>query len=194
MNIVLQIWGGGFYLLSKILLSRAQGKADNKSLKIGGWVFYLLGVPAWFILLATRQDWMAATIEVGGIPSMLLGLFIAVKGLKTVPTKLDRIAMGFSYVMLFIGVGYSIHEYNGIRTLSQILEIGVIVGFLSGTYLLAKENRSGWLFFMVMNISMALLMLMRGNLILTAQQIVSLYFIWQGYRRSSIKLPKEEPL
>lgn len=192
MNILLQIWGGGFYLLSKILLSRAQGEADNKSLKIGGWAFYLLGVPAWFILLATKHDWIAATIEVGGVPSMLLGLFLAIKGIKLASQRLDRIAMGFAYVMLFIGITYSLIEHNGIRTLSQILEMGVMVGFLSGTYLIAKENRSGWLFFMMMNISMALLMFMRSNTILVAQQMISLYFVWQGYRRSSLGLAKEE--
>lgn len=192
MNILLQIWGGGFYLLSKILLSRAQGEADNKSLKIGGWAFYLLGVPAWFILLATKHDWIAATIEVGGVPSMLLGLFLAIKGIKFAPRRLDGITMGFAYVMLFIGIAYSLIEHNGIRTLSQILEMGVMVGFLSGTYLIAKENHSGWLFFMMMNISMALLMLMRSNTILVAQQMISLYFVWQGYRRSSLSLAKEE--
>ncbi len=186
MNILLQIWGGGFYLLSKILLSRAQGKSDSQSLKIAGWAFYLLGVPAWFILLASRQDWIAATIEAGGVPSMLLGLFLAIKGLKTAPGKLDQLAMAFAYLMLIIGVGYSIFEYSGIRTLSQILELGVMVGFLSGTYLIAKENRKGWLFFMMMNISMALLMLMRGNTILVAQQLISLYFVANGYRRASI--------
>lgn len=193
MNIFLQLWGGGFYLLNKILLSRVQGKNDNKSLRIGAWVFYLLGVPPWVILLATKQDWIAATIEVGGIPSMLLGLFLAITGKGNRPKNLDRLAMGFAYMMLTIGITYSVVEHEGIRTLSQILEIGVMAGFLGGTYLLAHDNRSGWIFFMIMNISMALLMLMRNNYILAAQQMISLYFVVNGYMRASVALPEEKP-
>lgn len=193
MDILLQMWGGGFYLLNKILLSTAQGRADSKRLRIAGWTFYVLGVPPWVILLAAKHDWIAAMIEVGGVPSMLLGLFMAIKGLEAIPKRLDRLSMGFAYAMLVLGVVYSVVDHNGIRNLSQILEMAVMAGFLGGTYLLAKGNRSGWLLFMVMNIGMGLLMLMRTNYILAAQQMVSLCFVLSGYVRSSVPTPEKQP-
>ncbi|MEO0565675.1 MAG: hypothetical protein AAF125_26445, partial [Chloroflexota bacterium] len=61
------------------------------------------------------------------------------------------------------------------------LELAVTVGFLAGTYLLARENPLGWVLFMVMNASMATLQGVRGNWLLTLQQIVSLGFVVYGY-------------
>ena len=48
MDIILQAWGGGFYLLNKIFLALAEGKNENtkRQLKIAGWIIYILGVPA----------------------------------------------------------------------------------------------------------------------------------------------------
>jgi len=185
MNLILQIWGGAAYLLNKILLSTAEGKPNNQRIKIWGWALYLIGVPAWVIILVSDGDWIAATIEVGGVPSMLLGLVVAARNLDSPPKQLDRISMIFAYVLLAVGTIYSMIDYGGIRQLSQVLEIGVMAGFLGGTYLLAKMNRAGWLLFMVMNISMGLLMLLRGNYILALQQLVSLLFVLSGYIRST---------
>ena len=50
-----------------------------------------------------------------------------------------------------------------------------------GFYLLAKHNRNGWLLFMLMNGSMAVLMFIQHKPILTAQQLVSLCFVAYGY-------------
>ena len=77
MDIILQVWGGGFYLLNKIFFALAEGKSENtkRQLKIAGWTIYILGVPAWVIILISKHDWIAASIETGGVPSMLFGLF-----------------------------------------------------------------------------------------------------------------------
>ena len=83
-----------------------------------------------------------------------------------------------------LGVGYSIKDYGGITSLSQVLEIGVTVGFLLGSYLLAKNNRFGWLFFMLMNGSMASLMLLQNKPLLAIQQIASLCFVIYGFYAS----------
>ena len=77
MDIFLQIWGGGCYLLNKILLSRAEGKDESTKLRIWGWFVYLVGLPAWVIILVLKNDWIAATIEAGGAPAMLLGLMVS---------------------------------------------------------------------------------------------------------------------
>ena len=43
MDIILQIWGGGFYLLNKIFFALAEGKKEKtkRHLKIIGWITYI---------------------------------------------------------------------------------------------------------------------------------------------------------
>ena len=187
MAIFLQIWGGSCYLLNKILLAVGQDKDNSKTLKIWGWAFYLIGLPAWVIILVWERSWIAATIEAGGAPSMVLGLLLAIRGQdgEKMPGALDRFAMIFAYVLLTLGVLYSLLDYGGLTSLTQLLEIGITVGFLGGTYLLAKSKPLGWLLFLLMNASTGLLMLIQGNYILAAQQAISLLFVAYGYQRAA---------
>lgn len=183
MDIVLQAWGGGFYLLNKIFLAIAEGKKKKRKrqLKLAGWAIYILGVPAWVIILISKHDWIAASIEAGGVPSMLLGLVTVYKGSEYPNKYFDLIVSSFTYVFLIFGVCYSVYDYGGLASVSQLLEIGVMIGFLIGSYLLAKGNLFGWLFFMLMNGSMATLMLIQSKPLLSAQQIVSLCFVVYGF-------------
>ena len=183
MDLVLQLWGGSFYLLNKILLALAEGKrADvQRRLRILGWVVYLLGVPAWVIILMGKHNWIAASIEAGGVPAMLFGL-VNVYQNKTAPDKtLDRLTSAITYTFIILGVCYSLYDYGGLVAVSQLLEISAMTGFLLGSYLLAKNDLKGWLLFMLMNGSMAALMLIQHKPILTAQQLVSLCFVAYGF-------------
>ena len=183
MDLILQIWGGGFYLFNKIFFALAEGKNPDtkRRYKIWGWMIYILGVPAWFIILMTKHDWIAASIEAGGIPAMLLGLFTVYQNRESPHRFFDRVTAFFTYTALLAGVGYSIHDFGGITSFSQVLEIGVMIGFLMGSYLLAKNNLYGWLFFMLMNISMGTLMLLQHKPILAIQQGLSLCFVIYGF-------------
>ena len=186
MDLALQIWGGSFYLINKILFALAEGKKPKikRNLKLNGWAIYIFGVPAWVIILLGEQNWIAASIEAGGVPSMLLGLYTVYQNSNS-PNKLfDKVASFFTYGSIALGVGYSLFDYGGITSFSQILEMGVMLGFLLGSYLLAKNNRTGWLFFMIMNGSMATLMLIQHKPLLAVQQIVSLSFVIYGFRAS----------
>jgi len=80
-----------------------------------------------------------------------------------------------------LGVCYSVYDYGGLTSVSQFLETGVMVGFLIGSYLLAKNSVYGWLFFMLMNGSMGSLMWIQDKPILAAQQAVSLCFVIYGF-------------
>lgn len=184
MDIALQIWGGVCYLLNKIFLSRAEGVKSDRQWRIRGWAIYLVGLPAWVIILILKRNWIAAAIEAGGAPAMMLGLVVAAKGLEQTPWLLEKMAKVFAYGVLTFGVAYSLYDFGGITTLSQVLEIGVMVGFLIGTYLLARKNPKGWLFFMLMNGSMGTLMAIQGKPILAAQQALSLCFVIAGFLRS----------
>jgi nicotinamide riboside transporter PnuC len=183
MDLVLQIWGGGLYLLNKVFFALAEGKEDaiKRKLRIVGWSVYILGVPAWVIILIGKHDWIAASIEAGGVPAMLFGLLNAYQDTDSPSKGLDFIASLFTYAALVFGVSYSLHDYGGITSGSQLLEIGVMIGFLIGSYLLAKKNSYGWLFFMLMNVSMASLMFLQHKPLLSIQQLVSLCFVIYGF-------------
>ncbi|CAG9296413.1 hypothetical protein [Celerinatantimonas diazotrophica] len=64
--------------------------------------------------------------------------------------------------------------------MTQVFEIGVMIGFLLGGYLLAKDNINGWFCFSLMNLSMRMLMLIQHKPILAIQQVVSLAFVLFG--------------
>lgn len=183
MDLLFQIWGGGFYLANKILLAFAEGKSQKpkRALKLAGWLIYILGVPAWVIVLVSKQNWIAASIEVGGVPSMLLGFYSVYKRSEVTPKRLDLFAKSVTCVFLALGVGYSVQEYGGINSATQLLEIGVMVGFLLGSYFLALNRAFGWLFFALMNGSMATLMFIQNKPILSIQQLFSLCFVLYGF-------------
>lgn len=184
MDLILQIWGGSFYLTNKICFALAEGKTNDDRkhyLKLFGWLIYILGVPAWVIILIMKHNWIAASIEAGGVPAMLFGLYNVYTKSNTPSQKFDLIASLCTYAAIVIGVGYSVYDYRGIVSISQLLEIGVMVGFLLGSYLLAKNNSIGWLFFMLMNGSMGTLMLLQNKPILAVQQCISLCFVMYGF-------------
>ena len=186
MDIFLQAWGGCFYLFNKVFFALAEGKppGTKRNLRLAGWMVYILGVPAWVIILVGKHDWIAASIEAGGVPSMLFGLFTAYQNADSPNKIFDFTASIFTYGFLIVGVGTSIYDYGGITSVSQLLEIGVMIGFLIGSYLLAKGNIYGWVFFMLMNGSMASLMLLQHKPLLTVQQLVSLCFVIYGFSAS----------
>ncbi len=184
MDLLLQILGGGCYLLNKIFFALAEGKREavKRRLKLVGWVVYILGVPAWVIILVGKHNWIAAAVEAGGVPAMVFGLFNVYHRVKKPRRSFDMLTAIFTYCALILGVAYSVYDNGGIGGLSQLLEIGVVVGFLMGSYLLAKNNLNGWLFFMLMNASMGTLMLHQGKPLLAVQQLVSLGFVLYGFR------------
>ena len=112
---------------------------------------------------------------------MLFGLFTVYQNKGTPNIIFDLVASLFTYAFVVFGVCYSVYDYGGIASVSQLLEIGVMIGFLIGSYLLAKNNSYGWPFFILMNGSMGSLMLIQGKPILAAQQVASLCFVIYGF-------------
>ncbi|MGL1930751.1 MAG: hypothetical protein OCC45_03200 [Desulfotalea sp.] len=185
MELILQIWGGLFYLTNKVLFAFAEGKSvhTKRYLKTSGWIFYILGVPAWVTILIQNHDWIAASIEAGGVPAMFLGLYHVYYNKKC--SNIFRHLVSFcTYTSLILGLSYSLYHHGGIVSLSQILEIGVMLGFLLGGYLLAHNNSIGWIFFMLMNLSMSGLMMVQDKKILMFQQLLSLCFVVYGFYKS----------
>ena len=183
-DLFLQIWGGIGYLLAKILLAFAEGMNNGRKLRIIGWFSYLIGIPAWVILLAGKNNWVVAAIDLGSVPSMILGIVTAWKQNIQVNKKFDMFVKVFTFFMITLGTFYSIYYFHGITTFSQILEILITFGFLLGSYLLAKKNPVGWLLFALMCTSMGTLMLIQDKLLLVFQQGVSLLVVITGYIRA----------
>lgn len=183
MDLMLQAWGGFFYLANKICFALAAGRPDRikRKLQAIGWSFYMIGVPGWLIIFASKHNWIAASIEAGGIPAMLYGFFNAVKNPATENAKFDRLVTISTYVSLIIGVSASVYEFGGIQTLFQLLEIVIVITYLAGGYLLAKNNLYGWPCFMMMNMSTALLMFLQVRWLLAGQQLISLCFVIYGF-------------
>ncbi|MYM62414.1 nicotinamide mononucleotide transporter [Pseudomaricurvus sp. HS19] len=183
MDLFLQVWGGSCYLSNKILFATAESFAEarKRQLKILGWIVYLLGVPAWVVILVAHNDWIAASIEAGGIPAMLLGLYNTIHNHQRVNRRFNKLVSLCTYSALAFGFSISIYHHGGLASVSQILEVGVMFGFLLGSYFLAKGNNNGWLMFMLMNVSMAGLMYIQEKPILMAQQLLSLCFVLFGF-------------
>ncbi|PLX25364.1 hypothetical protein C0580_02680 [Candidatus Parcubacteria bacterium] len=175
-----QAWGGVFYLLNKIFLwASGRNIKRERKLRILAWTSYIIGLPGWDVLFVLKRNWIAFSIEAGGLPAMALGLIIAIRGQdRDPPAWLDKVAR----VAIVLGIGYSLYDYRGFNTISQFLEISLVTGYFIGTYLLAKKNPQGYLWFVLMNISCAALMWVQDFYWLFAQQIVSLGFVIDAYR------------
>ncbi len=186
MNLILQIWGGSCYLLNKILFSLAQNREHEKAriLKITGWIIYILGVPAWAVILFRKHDWIAGFLEVGGLPSMVFGLVSSINPHHRAGRYFDHFARIVTVLFILLGTGYSILDFGGLKSLSQGLEILTTIGFLAGSYYMARNHPVGWFFFMLMNAGMGALMLIQGHPLLALQQMISLLFVTAGCRKS----------
>lgn len=180
---MLQVWGGTWFLLNKIGLSRverSEGEAKDRWI-IRAWVWYLIGLPAWLIIFWQKDDWIVFVVEaVGAIPVAYI----------IWATKTGRQPPGFNWLMrlaVAVGIALSAIHAGGLVRLSQWLEVGSNVGFLVGTYLLARKRLSGYAWFVLMNTSMGVLMLMQGYPWLFIQQIASLYFVFDAYLQAKKK-------
>lgn len=158
--------------------NESQHHTVARRLRIAAWIVYLIGLPFIVVMLAMKHDWIAASVEASGAPSMLLGLVIAFrKSNAEIPRWLDRLAI----VCIPLGFIYSIYDFGGLNQMSQILEIGLIAGFLVGTYLLARDRMSGYLWYVLMHVSCGWLVWIQGMQWFTLQQAISLAFIGDAF-------------
>jgi len=186
-KIILQTWAGLFYLFNKIFFSRAERSKDEKKERrnrIISWAVYLTGLPAWLCLFVLERNWILFGVEFSGAPAMALGLYLSVKGIEKKPPRWLDI---FARLAIISGLGFSIYDFGGITTINQFLELGVSVGFILGTYQLARQRIKGYYWFMLMNSCCAALMFVQGYPVLVIQQIISLLFVIDALRAKKRK-------
>jgi hypothetical protein len=181
METFLQWWGGIGYLLSKIFIVRSEFLKSGRNSRLIGWFAYLVGMPAWIILLLSRQNWIASAVEIAGIPSVILGIVLTWKQNNNPNKYIDGSIRVFIALVILLGVVSSIYTFGGIKTFSQVLEILIIFGILLSNYLLAKKNPFGWLTFTLGLTSTSILMYIQNKPILCIQQLVSLIPVIIGF-------------
>lgn len=146
---------------------------------------YIIGLPAWLVILAYENDWMVTFVEAGGMPSMVLGLVLALRHMDQNPSEASQsFAQFLDYFARFsavVGIAVSIYHLGGMSKLTQWAELGVTIGFLIGTYRLAQDHLDGYLWFLLMNVSAGILMFMQGYKWLGIQQVLSLAFVIDAY-------------
>jgi len=179
---LLEFAAGLPYLANKILfwLSERVGGDTKWKHKTNAWLVYMIGLPSWLILFGHEHNWIAAAVELGGSPSMVLGFLNARKRKEENPSLW---LVGIAFICTIAGLVYSIHEFGGLTQFTQVLELGLAVGFLVGTFLLALDIPHGYFFFLLMNASNAVLMAEENRITLCVQQILSFGFVLLALRR-----------
>lgn len=179
MDFLLQLWGGSFSLLSKICLSQSSTR-----LRRLGWWLNITCQPPWIIILIQQHNWMAGAVEAGGIPAMVLGLIKSREPARPIPASVERGVAIFSYGLAAAGVSYSLYDFHGLTSFTQVLELFSMTGYLLGNYWLAKGQARGWLGQGLNNVSVGVLMAVEGKPWLALQQAIALIFVVRGYLRS----------
>ncbi|MCI5108652.1 MAG: hypothetical protein MRY49_02290 [Candidatus Pacebacteria bacterium] len=175
---IMQVLAGGFYLLNKIFLFLSESNKIRKRFwRINAWSVYLLGLPFWTYIFLSERNWIAAALELGGAPAMVMGLVYSVRKEQKSLRWLDHICI----IAIVLGLGYSLYDFGGIVVINQYLELGTVTGFLIGTYMLAKEKPGGYLWFLIMNVSNAALMAIQDYYWLSVQQMISFCFVLSAY-------------
>lgn len=193
----MQILGGVFYTLNKIFFSFKERSVGERARqwRIWAWVVYIIGLVPWLVILSHEQNWMVVFVEAGGVPAMFLGLTLALRREDENPSKRSRLFEKFfnqtAVTAAVLGIAYSLYDVGIMTSVSQWAELGVTIGFLVGTFRLAKDHLDGYLWFLLMNASAGLLMWLQGYDWLALQQAVSLAFVLDAYyfkRRGRAKI------
>ena len=189
MIVFLQLTGGVLYTISKLCFSLAERakKRDNavreRSCRALAWILCIVGLPPFLVLFAIRHNWIAAGVEVSGVPAMLIGLLIALKGVNW---RMPRWLEWFARLCIVGGFTWSLLDFHGITDARQLIETTMVAAFLIGTYQVAHKKRVGYRCYVVMHAAMATLCAVQSWWWLTAQQILSIVFVVDAYRASPV--------
>ena len=164
----LQIWGGAFYLLQKIFLSRAARSGEKTKDRWLHWskIVYVIGIPAWLVIFSGKRDWMMVGIESSGILALILSAIT-----KRYPAgrkqKWPHCVLG---AIILVGFLYSCFDY------------GSNAGLLFGTYLIYRQKPAGYCWYMLMHLTTGALMAIQHLPWLALQQAASMAFVVDAYR------------
>ncbi len=175
---VLQVFGGGFYLLSKVFLSLA---GESLLLRRIGWSVYIAGVPFWMMLLWIKSDYIVLGLEFGG------GLILVYALIKTFQkevkgtTKLDIAANGLCVILFFVALYYTLGTKG--FGFHPFLEVVIAFSFAISIMMLAKKDDRGWYVMLLLHVATGTLMYRQDVWLLAIQQAISGCFaLWAIYK------------
>jgi hypothetical protein len=173
--------GSLFYLINKVffLLREIAGLKKYERLEwwfsVASWTSGLIGLPFVSLLFLHQNDYIFAWLELGAGTPMAYGLILKVFGVsRNVPIWVDRIVDG----AIGFGLGYSICFLGGFVTIDQGLELTAVLMFLRGNHYLAKDDRTGYLWFLPMFCAAGALLYRQGNVFFFCQQVASFVIIF----------------
>ena len=178
---LLQLWAGAWFVLNKLGLSRKERTTGEvrRRWTIRSWACYLIGLPAWFIIFVRADNWLVLTVEAVCIVPIVLIIYAAAKRHEEEEAEwTDWLARA----AVVVGIALSAWKLDGFNRPTQLLELGSNIGMLVGAYQLRRERLSGYLWFLLMNGSMGVLMFMQDNPVLGVVQAASLVFVLDAYR------------
>ncbi len=184
----MQVLGGTFYTLNKIFFSFKERSSGERARqwRIWAWIVYIIGLAPWLVILSHERNWMVTFVEAGGAPAMFLGLILAFRRADDHPSeqnkRLENFFDKFARVAAVLGIAFSLYDVGLMKSWTQWAELGVTIGFLVGTYRLAKDHLDGYLWFLLMNFSCCVLMNLQGYKWLAFQQLLSLVFVLDAYK------------
>lgn len=181
---MVEAFAASLYLLNKIffLLRELAGMRGDESAvrkwKIAAWTSGLAGLPFVTWILLSEHDWIFGLFEQGVAPSMVLGLVVAIRRIEqVVPRWVDRIV----YAAICAGVAASYFDLGGLASINQGLELTAVGTFHPGSYLLAKDKRSGYLWYVVMFAAAGTLLVRQEHYMFALQQAASAFIIMSAY-------------
>jgi hypothetical protein len=120
---------------------RSKNSQGKQKSRFWAWAFYLIGVPAWVIVLVSGRNWIAAAIETGGAPAVLVGPINARRGQGHAALWLDH----FAKLALAIGLGLSLYDER--RPHKSQSGAGTRNGFwIPNGNLSAFQRQTSWIF------------------------------------------------
>ena len=97
-------------------------------------------------------------------------MFLDRKGIQHLSKLLEILAK----ITIIAGLSTSLHDFGGITSLNQIIELAMAAGFLFGTCFMANSSAAGYVWLLIGNVAAALLMYRQSYYILMIQQLLSI--------------------
>lgn len=176
MEALLLITGGSLYLSSKTFLFSGELSKDemkSKESRLLSWIFCLTASMPIFFWFLNHGNYIASLIILAsGFVAAIHILMTAMNWKES--AKKTTIA---TCIIVATSLPFSLHEFQGITTQTQMIEIAMAVGFLFGTYLLGIRDVRGHLGIAVMDVSSGALFFIQGYNLMAFQQAISVCLV-----------------
>lgn len=174
--VAIEIIGATVYLANKFCFllkeyHETYGSAEKARVyHKASWYTVAMGLPFVTAVLISEKDWIFGLFELAVLPAIVVALMRARSGGLTEPSW----TMTLIYISSVCGALISRYDLGTITSLHQLLEIASVSTFLIGTHLLAREQRIGYMFYILMHLAAGSLLFLQHHFWFAAQQVASI--------------------